>query len=293
MGNEPRLGAWTALGAFVVVMLGMGLIGLPLQSMSIVRGLWLTEAIAIALPAFFVLLLAGVRPGPYLGFRPLSWKHVVIVVIVAAANQPIVSFLTWAAQHALPEKLLTEFDEKQRMLDYFFRRNALAMMATVTIAAPVGEEIFFRGFLLPGLRKSWGIWAAVILSGALFSAIHLDPVGFLGLMEIGILLAALRIWTGSLWGSILGHALNNGVAGFAFLQGWEDPDVAPPPPVLIAGAILCIVGAVLLVRILRRDWRATEERKPSQPASAVALALIWGGALAWSVAWLYQHRIAV
>ena len=61
----------------------------------------------------------------------------------------------------------------------------------------------------------------MLVSGALFSALHLDAVGFLGLMEIGILLAALRWWTGSLWASILGHAVNNGIAGERSCWGWK------------------------------------------------------------------------
>jgi hypothetical protein len=205
--NQPRLGAWVALGAFFAVLLGMSTIGIALQSQAhfgpvpgIVGGLWGTEAIAIALPALFALLLMGIRPTAYLGFSALPWKKALLVLVIAAANQPVVSFLTWGAQHMVPDAWLTEFNEKQEMLDLFFRRNARDMLICVTVAAPLGEEIFFRGLLLPGLRKSWGIWAAVLASGALFSMIHLDKVGFIGLMEIGILLAALRIWTGSIWG---------------------------------------------------------------------------------------------
>jgi hypothetical protein len=291
--TEPKLGALTALGAYLVLVVGMGTMGLALQSQpqfgpvpGIVGGLWGTEAIAIALPALFVLLLMGIRPATYLGFRGLSWKHVLVVVIAAAANQPVVSFLTWCAQHLVPPDWLADFDEKQRLLDLFFRRNARDMMICVTVAAPLGEEIFFRGLLLPGLRKSWGIWPAVLVSGALFSAIHVDKVGFLGLMEIGILLAALRIWTGSLWGAILGHALNNGIAGFAFLQGWEDPELPPPPAVLILGAIFTLIGIALLVRLLRKEWSAEEQPMPARPAPALALGVCWAAVLVWSIHWM-------
>ena len=96
------LGASAAIPAYVALLLGMLVIGAPAQQHGIVTGLWATEALAIALPAVFVLLFAGVRLGSYFGFRPLTWTHVAVAAAVAAANQPVVSFLTWAAHAMLP-----------------------------------------------------------------------------------------------------------------------------------------------------------------------------------------------
>jgi membrane protease YdiL (CAAX protease family) len=282
--EKPALGAGTAFLAYFGLMLGQFVIGASVQQRSIVAGLWVTEALAIALPALFVLLLAGVRLGPYLGFRGLTWKHALIAAVVSAANQPVVSFLTWFARAAVPQSWADDFDSKQRMLDAIFRMHAVPMVITVTLAAPLGEELFFRGFALPALQKSWGPAAAIFVSGALFSLLHVDKVGFIGLMEIGIVLAALRYWSGSLWAAILGHAVNNGIAGGAFLLGYEDPDVPPPPAMLAAGAVLLVVGIVLLVRVLRRPTAtvAEDRHEPNRPLAAV-LGVIWVAAFAWGL----------
>jgi membrane protease YdiL (CAAX protease family) len=279
--SDQPLGAGSAFGAYVALLVGMLVIGAPAQAHGIVLGLWLTEALAIALPAVFALSVAGVRFGPYLGFRRISLPQGVVAIVVAAANQPVVSFLTWAERLALPPRFVADFDAKQRMLDAVFAGNAVPMTITVILAAPFGEELFFRGFALPALRRSWGIVAAVVLSGALFSLLHMDPVGFLGLMEIGILLAALRWWTGSLWAAIIGHAVNNGIAGGAFLLGWEDPDLPPPPWVLVLGAVLLVVGVIALVRLLRRPSpaEAIADRRPPNWTAAGFLALVWIGAV--------------
>jgi hypothetical protein len=156
------------------------------------------------------------------------------------------------------------------------------MTLTVVIAAPLGEELFFRGFALPALRKSWGVTAAVLVSGALFSILHMDPVGFLGLMEIGVMLAALRIWSGSLFAAMLGHAVNNGIAGGAFMLGWEDPDLPPPVWVLVLGGSLLVAGIALLVRLLRAPppEPAIEEPRPPNWPAAAALAALWVAAVA-------------
>ena len=279
------LGASAAIPAYVALLFGMLVIGAPAQQHGIVTGLWATEALAIALPAVFVLLFAGVRLGSYFGFRPLTWKHVAVAVAVAAANQPVVSFLTWAAHAMLPAGVVSDFDSKQRMLDAVFRLHAVPMVITVTLAAPVGEELFFRGFAFPALSKSWGVVAGVLVSGALFSLLHMDPVGFLGLMEIGILLAALRHWSGSLWAAILGHAVNNGIAGGAFLLGYEDPAIPPPPVMLAIGAILFVLGLALLVRVLRRPSPAPPVEEPMERKTplVVGLGVAWGAALVWGL----------
>jgi membrane protease YdiL (CAAX protease family) len=100
-------------------------------------------------------------------------------------------------------------------------------------------------------------------------------------MEIGILLAALRWWSGSLWAAVIGHAVNNGIAGAAFLLGIEDPDVPPPMWILALGAVLLVAGIVLLVRVLRRPSPApaVEEPGAGTRAAVAGLTLAWGAAV--------------
>jgi membrane protease YdiL (CAAX protease family) len=284
-----KLGAGSAVAAYVALLCGMLVIGAPAQQQGVVSGLWITEALAIALPAGFVLGYAGLRLAPYLGFRRLRWKHALVAVAVAAANQPVVSFLTWLAHDALPREMVEEFDAKQRMLDAVFRMHAIPMLITVTLAAPIGEEIFFRGFALPALRRTFGLLGALLVSGALFSFLHMDPVGFIGLLEIGILLAALRAWSGSLWAAVIGHTVNNGIAGGAFLLGWEDPDLPPPPWVLALGATLLLVGLWQLFRLVRAQPASDSEEVPGGPgrSAAAILGLIWLVAVIWGArAWM-------
>jgi len=294
MSPPGKLGVGSALVAYVALLFGMLAIGAPAQQHGVVAGLWVTEAIAIALPALFVLGLAGFRLGPYLGFRRISWRHALVAVGAAVANQPVVSFLTWVAHGALPRPWIEDFDAKQRMLDAVFRLHAIPMLVTVTLAAPLGEEMFFRGFALPALRRSVGPVSAMVISAILFSLLHMDAVGFLGLMEIGILLAALRWWSGSLWAAIIGHAVNNGVAGAAFLLGWEDPDLPPPAWVLALGATLLIVGVALLLRVLRESPGTDAEEVMGGPGRrlAVALGVVWIGALIWGVRMILELRAA-
>ncbi|TMA20499.1 MAG: CPBP family intramembrane metalloprotease [Deltaproteobacteria bacterium] len=292
MPPPGKLGAGSAMAAYVALLFGMLVIGAPAQQRGIVSGLWITEALAIALPAAFVLGFAGIQFAPWLGLRRLSLRHALVAAAVAAVNQPVVSFLTWIAHNVLPRGVVEDFDAKQRMLDTVFRMNAMPMLITVTLAAPLGEELFFRGFALPALRRTWGPLAALVVSGALFSLLHMDAVGFIGLMEIGMLLGALRWWSGSLWAAMIGHAVNNGIAGGAFLLGWEDPDVPPPAWVLALGATLFILGLWELARLLRRSVPDDAEEIAGGPGrgAAAALGLAWVVAVIWGLQVVFALR---
>jgi membrane protease YdiL (CAAX protease family) len=57
--------------------------------------------------------------------------------------------------------------------------------ATLGVLAPLCEEALFRGFLYRSFRKYIGVGTALLLSAALFGAVHLDPGAILPLMCLG------------------------------------------------------------------------------------------------------------
>lgn len=80
----------------------------------------------------------------------------------------------------------------------------------IGIMAAVGEELIFRGALIPllkGFSKSY--WFAIIVSGVFFSFIHSDAAGFIPRAILGIILGICFVHTRSLWTSIVLHFLFN------------------------------------------------------------------------------------
>jgi membrane protease YdiL (CAAX protease family) len=258
--SAAPLGPRHAWAAYAVLLFGFLALGAAAQMVHVLAGLWASEAIAIALPAFLWILAAGVKPGPLLGLAPVSWKWIAITVVTALLNQPAVTLLEHLAHSHLPHDWVVGFDQKTAFLENIFRRDFWPMTLTVVIAAPLGEELFFRGFAFPLL--AWGgspakdvvpyntPLVAALISGALFSAIHMDPIGFVGLMEIGVWLAVLRWGSGSLLAPLLGHALNNGAAALAFRMGWQDPTETPPLWLLGVGALCLLLLVVFSLRVL-------------------------------------------
>ena len=97
-------------------------------------------------------------------------------------------------------------------------REPLSMVLTglaVVVAAPVGEEVFYRGLVFGGLQR-WGFWPAAVVSGAVFSGVHFDVGSFIPFFVIGVALAWLFWRKGRLWEAVAFHVLFNG-ASFALL----------------------------------------------------------------------------
>jgi membrane protease YdiL (CAAX protease family) len=84
----------------------------------------------------------------------------------------------------------------------------------IAIAAPVSEEVCFRGMLFGGLREKLPRLGAALLSGLIFGGLHaLTGVSAVPpLIVFGFLLALLYEKTGSIVPGILLHMLNNSVA---------------------------------------------------------------------------------
>jgi membrane protease YdiL (CAAX protease family) len=87
------------------------------------------------------------------------------------------------------------------------------------VAAPIGEEVFFRGFLYNVLKRRLNVTAGIVLSGLCFALIHFNPLGVIVIFPMGMALAYVYERTKSLWVTIIMHAVNNG-ALFVIMWLW-------------------------------------------------------------------------
>lgn len=102
-------------------------------------------------------------------------------------------------------------------------RDSIALtifFLTASVAAPVFEEIMFRGFLLPSLTRYMPVWAAISVSGFLFAVAHLSLSEVLPLMTLGILLGFVYTRSRNLLAPMLLHSLwNSGTLLSLFILG--------------------------------------------------------------------------
>ena len=91
------------------------------------------------------------------------------------------------------------------------------MVAAAVVVAPICEEIVFRGYLYPILKRFSGVWVAGLCSALLFSCAHGNLVALLPLLIFGIVQVVIYEKTGSLWAPIAVHFCFNSASVLAQL----------------------------------------------------------------------------
>ena len=95
--------------------------------------------------------------------------------------------------------------------------------ASLVVLTPVAEEIMFRGFLFSSFRVRMRVRYAILLTNILFGIAHLQfgngaPLLWIAAIDtftLSCFLCYLREKTGSVWASVMLHAIKNLVAFIA------------------------------------------------------------------------------
>lgn len=223
--SAPRPPLSPKLVALLAVVLGLGLfitVGAFTQFINAAFGIWFTEVFIFFALAWVLLRRAGHEPLRYTGLAHGAPLQSLYAFALSLANFfALVVPIQFTVQSLVP-KWLQEMFDASRLFEDQTPVEMVLIVAGVSIAAPVCEEFFFRGLLqkslLPPVLTRMG---AVVATAAIFSAFHLDPVGFLARMELGVLFGVLVLRTGSLWPSIFAHSANNLVSTVLFLYAQE------------------------------------------------------------------------
>lgn len=285
---QARRVHWPAVIAFVAIAFGLAwLVALPL---------WLGDGLAepmsaVLLPVMMftpavatlvVMLALGVpargQRARFLGLWPLRpakrvvWLMVLgwlvppllvgLSIVVAAALGFVQLDLTFAAFAAELEKAVPAGTPLPPV-----GVVVLAQIAIVPVGAlfnsifAFGEEIGWRGWLLPALRPLgtwrallfsgviWGLWhSPVILLGYNFGRTDITGVLFMigGCVAWGILLGWLRLRSASVWPAVIAHGSLNAAGGLIILFAVTQPDMALAGPLGVAGWIVLALVIVLL-----------------------------------------------
>lgn len=179
--------------------------------------LWMTSSM-LGLDGFLVVAIAAFASGKAsttwtaLGMRTSNvWETIRVSLRAYAAVFPWL-FLLLFGMVELSQRLGWEIP-LEPIHELVFQEQRPAVLGLTALLAcvvgPVTEELFFRGVLYAAIRRNSSRAVAMLASGALFSLVHTNAVGFLPIMLLGCLLAYLYERTGSLLGSIAVHALHN------------------------------------------------------------------------------------
>lgn len=165
--------------------------------------------VVLLIPIFIFHFLKKKKEGS-VSYQILPMKPLLVTLLTI-----ITLALQWGVLGPLTEQIpIPELLEKV-MLDLLLQANNVFGFITVAIAAPILEEILFRGIILDGLLKRKSPKSAILISSFLFAFIHLNPWQFFEAFVAGLLLGWVYYHTKNVGYCILIHFVNNGSSAAA------------------------------------------------------------------------------
>ena len=126
-------------------------------------------------------------------------------------------------------------------------------LLVMVVLAPLVEEFLVRGVILNRLSAWMPTWAAVVVSAAIFGALHMNLYQFIFLTILGSLLGWVYVRTKNLLIPILAHAVNN-ATNLALQYIVEGTGIVPPAGLIAAiGLVVVVACAILLHRMTRPE----------------------------------------
>jgi sodium transport system permease protein len=135
--------------------------------------------------------------------------------VLAVLGSIVIGFSGWTVGAGLLVRLLPPPDSLVRGLERILlldSHNAplWAIWLVIGVSPAICEELFFRGFVLTGMRRL-GMWPAIATSAFLFALAHSSIYRLLPTLFLGVLFGYVAWRSRSIACSMIAHALNNGL----------------------------------------------------------------------------------
>jgi membrane protease YdiL (CAAX protease family) len=206
LANNPSVNSLTEMEDFVI---GLQSNGLLLSIAIIVSGIcgfvfiWL-----------FIKIRHGYSFDDYLELKFPRWRTWVSLIIVTAGLLVFSFFM---------DRVHTDTNSLKSMADAYRSAGWTPIFWISTVVfAPIFEESLFRGFLFVGLRDSRvGPAWTVIITAFTFAGMHLlqyDFFSFTVILALGLAFGLVRLYSKSLWSTIIMHSAWNLVTMISISQ---------------------------------------------------------------------------
>jgi uncharacterized protein len=164
-------------------------------------------------------------------------QQISLVVPIVIFSLPIIAFVYYYNQQinfGSMNKIVHDLENQNASITKAFLSSTTILglafnLLIVAIVPGIVEEIFFRGVLQKLLNEGFkNKHVAITISAVLFSAMHMEFLGFIPRFLMGLMLGYLFDWSKNIWVNITAHALNNGIsviAYFMFVKGYINTDI--------------------------------------------------------------------
>jgi membrane protease YdiL (CAAX protease family) len=185
------------------------------------------------------------------------WQVTALAVVLTITLYPTVIFLGWLNSFVPAPDFMVEMQESMMevITKFLNSENALVLgILHIGMVPAICEEVMYRGYIQRSFEKNWGIWAAIIVSGFIFGAYHLQINNILPLSFLGIMFAYLTYISDSLIPAMVAHFVNNGgqVIASSFYPAMLEQTITPETEIPWNLIVFSIIISSALVYLLHR-----------------------------------------
>lgn len=249
----PTLGqAWILFLIFVAMNIGSSFLVIPFQKSAPNFGFFLAYCVGMGATYFIARQLRGSTPTEQVHrFSTGNWMI-----------YPILLLATWACMlFIMPVvELYPPPEWLQELLEDMIDTSSVWAFMSLVVAAPLFEELIFRGIILDGFLKQYSVRKSILWSAFFFGLFHLNPWQFITAMGLGVFIGWIYHRTRSLLPCIAIHAFANGTSFFLSRGMTEEQrdmtlvetvgGIGTLLLVLAVAAVVLYIGIKLLDRLL-------------------------------------------
>lgn len=193
---------------YLILAIFLLFIGSYVQSVEIYSGLLITEYILILLPSLLFLKIKGYSIKGVLRLNKINFKQILMIITITVCTYPLAVFLQSISINIInkfTDVIPTEVPLPENSPQY------LISLFIIAISPGICEEIMFRGIILDAY-ESIGRKRSIVISASLFAIFHFTIFNMVGPLLLGIVFGIMVYQTNSIYSSIIGHIVNNGIA---------------------------------------------------------------------------------
>ena len=230
---------------FLMVGILLLFVGSRVQRNDLFTGVLITEYLLILLPNIVFLKFKKFSLKEVLKLNSLTLKQVVYIIFIMLFAYPVAVFLNFimiAMINSISQAMPVGVPIPDNFIDYIIG------LFVVAVTPGICEEVMFRGTMQAAYSKI-GEKKGLMITSLLFGVFHFNLLNLLGPIFLGFVLGVILIKTNSLYGSILGHILNNGFAmtiGYLLLKSTKNIELLTKDvPLVDNGIQMAVTGLAL------------------------------------------------
>lgn len=231
---------------YVLIVIGFLLFSQPIYSIFGIPGIPVTHFLIIFLP---VIIITGVFKKDYKQVFFLNKPDKLSYIFKGIALW-FGALIISAIYAAFAIRFLPEEQELIKTFDYLFSNTFLwQQILLIGLMPAITEELLFRGFIFSSFLKHISPVKAIIISSAMFAAMHLSLLKFVPTFLLGVVFSYTVYKTKSIYSSMLLHFINN---TFSVVVQSLVPTIDIPQALIFSGInlqlIILLAAAILLIK---------------------------------------------